>query len=167
MTTTASDPSPLDGQAVAAALLLLALAGLSVYVFCRTPTEPPATFVAVVLDVSPTARPDDLCRDALGIAWQALEDSRGPVELTLYETGDSTTGDEPLRLGSVRRPFQATLMEGRTHRAVATTSYLEQVEHLCAQATIRQESPILAGIRSALADFRDKPCAAPAVTCRV
>ena len=154
------------GQVVAFTAVIAGIGALTAWVFTRPAILPPTTYAALVLDSSPTSRASDRCQDALGIASELLR-SEGEVVLTIYATGDGRSGGEPIRLGEVVRERRLTLMEGAGHHSGNDDALLAKVEGWCLDLQERQESPIFAAVRAAVADLATMPCEAEVVRCDV
>jgi hypothetical protein len=153
----------------AAALLGLGLVGGAVAWLAILPSPPvPTRFVSVVLDASPTNKPNR-CADMDRLMAQALEDSRNASDLHLnvFATGDRTTGNQPVRLGAVTRVKGILRIEtGHSGARDAEEHVVAQtVRSWCDTLVPRMESPIFQGVVSAMSQFQVVPCAQPEVSC--
>lgn len=153
----------------AAALLGLGLVGGAVAWLAVLPSPPvPTRFVSVLLDASPTNKPNR-CVDVDRLVAQALEQSRNAndLHLNVFATGDRTTGNQPIRLGAVTRVKGILRIEtGHSGARDAEELVVAQTVHSwCETLVPRMESPIFQGVMSAMSQFQVVPCAREEVTC--
>lgn len=148
---------------VVTALVLLGLAGLAAAAFLVEPAPRSLTRVAVVVDRSATAAPDQTCADLRAIA-AGLEGVGDAVELAVWATGDGQSAQEPVQVTRVEVARQPTLLKAGADRG---TPLVDAVGAACGDVGATQESPIFAAVDGALADLRASGCDAPGTTCRL
>ena len=147
-------------------LVLATFGGGGALIFSGPGGAAPATYAALVLDASCTSRESDRCDDSAGIAARIAEGAHGPIELTVYATGDRTTDSQPVRLDRLIRASQPKLAEAHSDSG-PDRAFREGVRDLCGTMENTQESPLFPALSVAVADLADEPCSELRVECSV
>ena len=150
-----------------AALGLVACLGAGGGFLYRRPREPPATtYVNIVEDNTRSMQTDRACPDTERLGREILQTSRGRLTLGLWSLGDKrTSGNEPIRLGTLVRERRVRLME-QSNSGKADEKLLSELVRLCEEMPVRDESPIRNGIATILVSF-PKECRQKNYTCRL
>jgi hypothetical protein len=146
---------------------LLAAVGIALFVaigvwLWRT-AAPVATSQAIILeDVSPSCAPKERCRDLETLAARAELLSRGALTLSLYSTGDASTGGRPVFVDKVSRSSATHIYDAPEP---STSAFVAAVGALCPKLARRNDSPVASGIAGALASFDRQECAKASAEC--
>lgn len=162
---TAGQRARISLQAIVALVLGAGLVFGIVWVWRLPPTPVPRFFAAIVLDASPTAEQNRRCADALRIGAQIIAQAKGAIRLTVFATGDRSTGGEPIRLGVVSRERQVKLVEQTG--ADGANRFLDELTKLCAAVAPRNDSPIFQALASVVRSMPSVECQQPGNTCQV
>jgi hypothetical protein len=99
---------------IIATLTVISLVGAAgAWVFGRKVPPKSETFRAIAVDASITSDHNSRCDDVVGLADEAAQLSKGVLHLTLFATGDRTSGFEAVRIGTVEFEPGTRLVEGR------------------------------------------------------
>ena len=125
------------------------------------------SFEAIVVDASITSDPKSRCEDMARLADEAAQNSKGALHLSLFATGDRTTGFEPVRVGTVEFEPGTRLVEGVAADDEKRQQFLDGVRKLCPQIPSRKESPIFRAVSAAVKTMPPELCQREATTCSV
>ena len=129
--------------------------------------DEPRTFVAVVVDVSPTASPGTRCDDVRAIAARAVAASVGELRVALFATGDRSTANEPVLAWKGGLDGTKHALEGAADDDVRRSGFIDDVVAACTALKGRNESPIFHGLQTAVAAVMAEGCDRPETHCRV
>ena len=153
---------------IIATLTVVSLVGAAgAWVFGRKVPPRNESFQAIVMDASLTSDPTSRCDDLARLADEAAQRSKGVLHLTLFATGDRTSGFEPIRIGTVEFEPGTRLVEGVTADDEKREQFLEGVRKLCPQITNRKESPIFRAVSAAVKTMPPELCQREGTTCDV
>jgi len=158
----------LDRTQIIASLTVLFLVGASgAWVFGRKIPPKAESFQAVVMDASVTSDPASRCDDLARLADEAAQRSKGSLHLSLFATGDRTTGFEPVRIGTVDFEAGTRLVEGVGADDEKRQEFLDGIRRLCPQIPNRTESPIFRAVSAAVKTMPVELCRREATSCDV
>lgn len=153
---------------IIATLTVVSLVGAAgAWVFGRKVPPKNESFQAIVMDASLTSDPTSRCDDLARLADETAQRSKGVLHLTLFATGDRTSGFEPTRIGTVEFEPGTRLVEGVTADDEKRQQFLENVRKLCPQITNRKESPIFRAVGAAVKTMSPDLCQREGTTCEV
>lgn len=164
MTTTRT----LDRTQIIATLTVISLVGAAgAWVFGRKAPPKSESFQAIVIDASITSDPTSRCDDLARLADEAIQSSKGVLHLSVFATGDRTTGFEAVRIGTVEFEPGTRLVEGVAADDEKRQQFLDGVRKLCPQIPSRKESPIFRAVSAAVKTMPPELCQREATTCNV
>lgn len=147
---------------VSIAILLLGAA----WAWMHPATPTPVWHVALLFDASKTAAPTRRCPDGRRLVSQVLDQARGDVQLVVFQTGDRSTGHQPIRLGAVSVSHPTRLLEG-TQDDAARQQALAEADRLCAAVRVTDDSPLVDNLAAVSETMPASECSKPDVRCAV
>lgn len=84
----------------------------------------------------------------------------------LFGTGDSSTSDEPVLLGSYEIPIKLRVLEGQSAAEAESGKFLETVQTRCRQEPVKTRSPIILAVKRVVDTLQANGCK-PGTGCRL
>lgn len=152
-------------EAFAAAGIALALGGTVGAAFLR-PTAPcRIRKVAFLVDASISTTDANRCPDVARMARRELARGDDSLQLSLFSTGDRTTGSEPVRVGLVTWRRSGRLAEGAGQDDEDRNRFLSALDKLCRGIPARRESPIFRSVDAVIRGFSVEECQKAGTSC--
>jgi hypothetical protein len=110
----------------------------------------------------------DGCESLVGLAEQSLKANGASQDatLTILVLGDTSTANEPWRMGQYSFPVTNKVIEGKTASTRRQAELFSDIQSKCEAIRRTSVSPIFLGVKQAVADLRAHGCTA-ASHCRV
>lgn len=141
-----------------AAVTLTALVAFAVWRYEKYRQLPPPAQAVLLRDPSDSGLGG--CNEFTAMAGELLSSNLlgSGSAIAVMTTGDSSTAQEPVLLGSFEIPTTQRISEGRAKIAEMQKDLLDKVKQQCEQKGITKESPIYLGMRRAAEYLRAKGC---------
>ena len=154
-------------EIIATLTVLAVIVAGGLWVFMRKTPPQPESYVAIVVDASPTNDPTSRCEDIGRLAEEAAQHSKGALHLTLFSTGDRASGYEGTRVGTLDYQPGTRILEGTAADEESRQTFFSDVKKLCAQLPNRKESPIFRAVSAAVKTMPAEVCQREKTTCEV
>jgi hypothetical protein len=118
--------------------------------------------------VDPSLSHPDSCESLAGLAEQTLKANGASQDstLTILVLGDTSTANEPWRMGQYSFPGTNKVIEGKTASTRRQEELFSDIQRKCGAIRRTSISPIFLGVKQAIADLRAHGCS-PTSHCRM